>query len=350
VLLAGGAEAQRPMAREALFGVAVLGFKGTAAWTAQAGCRRFSDIYADGEDMINRMWNDAFEYSTNETAAYTMWWFEGGTAGMADAHDNPNDAITVLLGGTVPNQCHLSYFHKEAPTAETADFTECHPWHANACCHQATVVTPQALRDGYGAGYEWDRCGPLSQACERFFVQEACFYECEVYAGLYRRFTDDQHTACSDASDGATVTLPDGSSYTCQASPWGGNSENQWQLYKMPIKASFADAWYRACANDLFCGTGDYFECAGDYHAQLANDTYWEVFRANQTATALDEALKTLPGWAYAVIVAAVVLAIFLLGCLCALCFFERKGKPVFKPTTPPVTASADGAGKGASA
>lgn len=24
--------------------------------------------------------------------------------------------------------------------------------------------------------FQWDRCGPLSQECERFFVQEACFY------------------------------------------------------------------------------------------------------------------------------------------------------------------------------
>merc|ERR1712194_492097 len=26
-----------------------------------------------------------------------------------------------------------------------------------------------------------DRCGPLSPECERFFVQEACFYEYEVF-------------------------------------------------------------------------------------------------------------------------------------------------------------------------
>ena len=46
----------------------------------------------------------------------------------------------------------------------------CHPWHASSCCHEATVVTPTKLNEGYGAGYEWDRCGPMSQACERFFV------------------------------------------------------------------------------------------------------------------------------------------------------------------------------------
>lgn len=303
-------------------------------------CRKFSEIYTDGEDLLHKMWNDAFEYTLDEANAYTMWWFEGGQAGMADAHDNPNDLITQGLGQTVPDQCHLDYWHKDVPTPEDETFTECHPWHASSCCHNSTVVVPDNLKKGYGAGYEWDRCGPLSQACERFFIQEGCFYECEVNAGLYRKFTDAQHDACSaeGVAEGATVTLADGSNYTCNVDPWGGNAENKcvgavtpsptthtllwraitraarparalsvtatpalasapslrrpsevlcglpprrpaallrahrWQMYKMPIKASFADAWYRACANDLFCGTGDYFSCAGDYHAQIEQE------------------------------------------------------------------------------
>ena len=64
--------------------------------------------------MINRMWNDAFEYKTDEEHSYTMWWFEGGRAGTADARANPNDLITVANNLSVPDQCHLSYFHKEA--------------------------------------------------------------------------------------------------------------------------------------------------------------------------------------------------------------------------------------------
>jgi folate receptor len=332
VLLAGGAEAQRPVAKELLFGITTLGVRGTAAWTAGQGCQKFSEIYSDGEDLVNRMWNDAFEYSTDEDRAYTMWWFEGGTAGAADAYDNPNNAITAILNGTVPDQCHLDYYHKDAPTAEGPEFTECHPWHASSCCHDATVVTPEAMKLGYGAGYEWDRCGPLSQACERFFVMEACFYECEVNAGLYRKFTDAQHAACSAAEDGAYIAELD---YTCQVSPWGGNAENKWQMYKMPIKASFADAWYRACANDLFCGGGDYFDCANDYHAQVANDTYWEELRANQTAAALADAKGALPTYGMALVVAAAVVAVLLLACVCLMAQKERAGKPVFKSVDP---------------
>merc|ERR1719159_520285 len=115
------------------------------------------DIYANGQELIENMWGNAFKYETNEAEAYTMWWFEGGDAGTADPHANPNDAITLALGGTVPDQCHLEYYHKSVPSPEPDDFTECHPWHANACCHDATVNTPQAMNTGYGAGYEWDR-------------------------------------------------------------------------------------------------------------------------------------------------------------------------------------------------
>lgn len=325
VLLAGGAEAQRPVSSELLkLSVMASALAGTAAWTRQSGCTKFKDIYADGEDLINRMWGQAFNYTLDEANAYTMWWFEGGAAGQADPHDNPNDAITAGLGKAAPDQCHLDYLHKDAPSAtDHQGFNECHPWHANSCCHSATVVTPDALRAAYGPGYEWDRCGPLSQACERFFVMEACFYECDVNAGLYRRFSDDQHAACSNGTAvGASVVLADGTPYTCTAN-WDNteNAENRWELLRMPIKASFADAWHRACSEDYFCGTGDFFQCAGDYHAQLESEA---------AAAALVAAKEPLPGWAAAVIAIVVVLAAALLLFLFYMAKKEKAGKPIF--------------------
>ena len=156
---------------------------------------------------------------------------------------------------------------------------------------------------------------------------EGCFYECEVNAGLYRKYTDAQHQFCSGAADGAyNASL----NYTCQVSPWGGNAENRWQLYKMPITPAFAEAWYRACANDLFCGDGDYFQCAGDYHAQLANETYWAEFRANQTAAALAAESGRLPPYGIAIIAVAAALSLLLLICICCMARQEKKGKPVF--------------------
>ena len=30
-------------------------------------------------------------------------------------------------------------------------------------------------------------------------------------------------------------------------------AHNSWELYRMPIKASFCDAWWTACKHDKFC-------------------------------------------------------------------------------------------------
>lgn len=342
VLLAGGAEAQRPLAKESLILIA-LGpfFAGVHCWRPQDGCVRMSEIYTDGPDLLRRMWGGAFDVVDDEDKAYSMWWFEGGSAGSADSHDNPNDAVTrAIFNQSAPTTCDVQYFHKDAPSPEGSDFTECHPWHASSCCHQATVVTPSAISTGYGAGYEWDRCGPLSQACERFFVMEGCFYECEVNTGLYRKYTDEQHQYCADAAEGAYIPEIN---YTCVVGAWGGNDENRWQLHQMPIRRSFADAWYRACANDLFCGTGDYFGCAGDYHAQLAaeaaNETFWAARRANESAARLaaaqreaDENAESLPIWGIVVVIVACFLVVAV-GCgLVSMVTREKSGKPIFKP------------------
>ena len=72
--------------------------------------------------------------------------------------------------------------------------------------------------------YHWDRCGPLSPQCERFFVQEACFYECEVNIGNYRKYTDAEAATVGHEGEG-----------------------NQWQIHAMPIKMSYCNAFYDAC-------------------------------------------------------------------------------------------------------
>ena len=57
------------------------------------------------------------------------------------------------------------------PHPQPDSFTECHPWKEQACCSQGTVESADKLRKSYGPEYHWDRCGPLSPECERFFVQ-----------------------------------------------------------------------------------------------------------------------------------------------------------------------------------
>ena len=60
----------------------------------------------------------------------------------------------------------------------------------NGYTNDTLVKQPELSRADVSsrARYHWDRCGPLSPQCERFFVQEACFYECEPAAGLFRRY------------------------------------------------------------------------------------------------------------------------------------------------------------------
>jgi folate receptor len=100
--------------------------------------------------------------------------------------------------------CNLNYSHKSYPSPEDVSMTECLPFRNRSCCHGSTVKDKDTINQGYGDAYRWvggavaslhvrltrprglaqDRCGALSQPCERFFVQEACFYECDPNAGL----------------------------------------------------------------------------------------------------------------------------------------------------------------------
>lgn len=278
-------------------------------------CQPFHEIYTDGKDLCETIFGDAFVYETNESKAYTMWWFEAG---------NVNDATTLALNKTVPAECELQYFHKSgAPTAEGDDFTECHPYKDSSCCYDATVTTPTTMNEAYGPGYEWDRCGTMSQACERFFVQEACLYECDVNAGLYRKCTDAQVAAAGDDTS-------DPCAY------------NTWEMYRMPIKASYCDAWYEACFNDQFCGgsDGNFFSCAAYYSASQATPS--PVFAPTPAPTTVKsdkkKVVKELPIWAQVcigILCAVVALAAF---AFCLTVRRERAGNPLFKPLNQDMT------------
>ena len=262
----------------------------SVAGQEDATCTQFKDIYASGTELCEVMWDDSFEVVDDDQPGYTMWFF--------DHENNPNDAVTYEIfqfpaagiDDVQPEKCHLQYFHKEVPSAEDDAMTECHPWKKNSCCDSETVKSAEALNEAYGEGYEWNRCGPMSQACERFFVQEACLYECEPAAGLFRKWNESQ----KDHPD-----------------------YNEWQLHKMPIKKSYCDAWYDACRNDYFCGQGSYFGCAA---------YYWE----NQ-AKAGEGGSKENKGLVIGLSVTG-ALAIIAIGATFFLIRKEKKGTPVFAP------------------
>jgi len=224
-------------------------------------CKTFREIYGGGKQVCENMWGDAFKYEPDEDKAFVMWW---------DTGSNPNAETTETLDSLShltaehKDTCHLDYYHVDTPAP--AELSECAPYKDNACCAAATVTNATKIKESYGSKYHWDRCGPLSPQCERYFVEEACFYECEPAAGHYRRFPAtpgstavDEHTRSNFDAECDKYSEVYNATKEC--------SHNSWELFQMPIKASYCDAWYEACADDLFCASegGDFFSCAAEY-------------------------------------------------------------------------------------
>ena len=359
-------------------------------------CKPFKEIYASGKELCEQMWADSFKYEQNEDAAYAMWFFD---------QVNPNNAIASSLGKEEsPDMCMLQYYHKQgddgsyaAPSPENKDAHECHPWKDNACCHSATVNSVTAINEAYGEGYHWDRCGPMSNACEQFFIQEACFYECSPHAGSYRRYDDKTvaafaafmaetgtgegpcYTGVYDKDDAMYQGTFEHDGATYQKSVFYGDGcygPNRWQMYKMPIKASYCDAFYTACMDDHFCAAagesgGSFFGCAADYREGVAAaeaealtkalegysaEIKAEVRAMNVTAAeasvmaaalaAAEAEAATIPDWAIAIIV---VLGVAFVLCMFAVFIIvsrEKAGKPMFKNLEAPVVATASATSK----
>ena len=359
-------------------------------------CKPFKEIYTSGKELCDNMWSDSFVYEQDEDAAYAMWFFD---------QVNPNNAIASSLGKEEsPDMCMLQYYHKQgddgsyaAPSPENKDAHECHPWKDNACCHSATVNSVTAINEAYGEGYHWDRCGPLSNACEQFFIQEACFYECSPHAGSYRRYDDKTvaafqafmaetgtgegpcYTGVYDKDDAMYQGTFEHDGATYQKSVFYGDGcygPNRWQMYKMPIKASYCDAFYTACMDDHFCAAagesgGSFFGCAADYREGVAAaeaealtkalegysaEIKAEVRAMNVTAAeasvmaaalaAAEAEAATIPDWAIAIIV---VLGVAFVLCMFAVFIIvsrEKAGKPMFKNLEAPVVATASATSK----
>eukprot|EP00457_Paulinella_chromatophora_P014049 gb/GEZN01014422.1/.p1 GENE.gb/GEZN01014422.1/~~gb/GEZN01014422.1/.p1 ORF type:complete len:210 (-),score=27.12 gb/GEZN01014422.1/:96-725(-) len=169
----------------------------------------------------------------------------------------------------------------------------------NVCCKPETIPDAETINSNYGKNYRWDRCGSLSDRCQDFFIAEACFYECEPAIGLYaRKFTHGWLPGDSDVLGDYNDT------------------DNTWEIWRMPISADFCDDWYFACKDDYFCAEdgGDFFGCAAIY----------EKFDEQPLLTNLH--VKELAAGA----IVGIFFAVFC--CLCVTVMFlrERQGKPVF--------------------
>jgi folate receptor len=88
-------------------------------------------------------------------------------------------------------------------------------------------------------------CNDVSEKCQKFFIEEMCFYECDKSMGKFRKHDDCAETA-SKTNNQAPHHLP----------------ANAWQISAMPVSATYCDAWYDACKDDDFCAgpSKSYFE------------------------------------------------------------------------------------------
>lgn len=96
----------------------------------------------------------------------------------------------------------------------------CKAYKDETCCTPETDREIRAGGERLVDGTRWDMCGRLSPKCSKFHHLETCRYECSPDLGDY--IVEGKHG--SDA------------------------------FRKIPICASFCDAWYEACKNDLVCG------------------------------------------------------------------------------------------------
>ena len=252
------------------------------------------------------MWNNAFTYEPDESRGYTQWFFDGSS--------NPNDAISDRLG--VSNDMCMgpdTSRHKEGPPTREGDyFTECHPWKESACCDDVAHDLLADLTYGTLTRIEYN-CGKISNACHQFFVQEGCFYECDSNLLDYRRCTPEE------VENGVVLDPGTPEETDCTG--------RHWQIWKMPIKASYADAWFDACRNDMFCGSGDFFEC--------------NMLPPPEESPPKSKKKETLSKSAEGAIIGLAVGLLALCLCAAALVARERSGKPVFTPATQ--TATGDG-------
>eukprot|EP01026_Neomeris_dumetosa_P048142 TRINITY_DN4155_c0_g1_i3.p2 TRINITY_DN4155_c0_g1~~TRINITY_DN4155_c0_g1_i3.p2 ORF type:complete len:491 (-),score=55.63 TRINITY_DN4155_c0_g1_i3:214-1686(-) len=250
-------------------------------------CQKVKDVYQDGKELCEVMYDGAFIYYEDEANAYTMTFEEGQPNPNDDIHPqvpHPDICVGQEFEETVPEACQglerpaiivphscevcqLRNDHTlDAAKPASEDLLGCSKYSQYSCCSASTAaaISAEDPKDTlYGELYSWSRCysDDLSQVpekCARWFVDEECFYECDVNAGKYRL-----HQECG---------------------------ENSWQIQSLPLKASECNQWYEDCKDALLCVcTGEedcpegatpyslfsqaYRDCTGD-QCQRVQDLY----------------------------------------------------------------------------
>ncbi|XP_038057124.1 folate receptor gamma-like isoform X2 [Patiria miniata] len=80
------------------------------------------------------------------------------------------------------NTCMDGKYQKSKPGPEASLFNQCAPWKNRSCC------TPEVTEDMHVSptwhSFDWNHCPTaLSEPCQRYLMQDLCFYECSPNVG-----------------------------------------------------------------------------------------------------------------------------------------------------------------------
>eukprot|EP01026_Neomeris_dumetosa_P048147 TRINITY_DN4155_c0_g2_i1.p1 TRINITY_DN4155_c0_g2~~TRINITY_DN4155_c0_g2_i1.p1 ORF type:complete len:499 (-),score=60.13 TRINITY_DN4155_c0_g2_i1:133-1629(-) len=223
----------------------------------QGNCQKVKDIFQDGKELCELMFDNSFIYYEDEPNAYTMFFEENQTNPNNQIHaqvPHPqicpnqqfNESIPEACEGLdrppiiVPHTCEVCQL-RNPHTLDNAkpafgDLGGCSKYSQYSCCSEDTakaIFAEEANETLYGELYQWSRCyenrSEIPEKCHRWFMEEECFYECDVNAGKYRL-----HEECG---------------------------ENSWEIQSLPLKASECDQWYEDCKDALLCVCTDNNNC-----------------------------------------------------------------------------------------
>jgi len=193
-------------------------------------CQTFGDIFENAQGLCDVLWGGAFYYS--EDLGNCVVWDFGLTMG------NPNQYVQKIpYTESFCNQTYiLNYPPAPAKTAnepqclanreystpkQTSGLKNCPQYGEMSCCGISidAAVIPNAPNTTF-LGYNWTGCGPMSAACEKFFVAQACYFECDPYQSAF-----------------ANPAFVSPSTF-----------------FGIPICQSYCNDWFEACKDDYTCG------------------------------------------------------------------------------------------------
>ncbi|PIK49839.1 putative folate receptor gamma [Apostichopus japonicus] len=118
------------------------------------------------------------------------------------------------------NRCMAGISHKDFPGPEPNLHDQCAPWADRACCDPVTTFQFHTHETWYN--FDWNHCEKeLSASCQRWMVQDLCFYECSP-----------------------------------NVAPWLVEhriSIRDERFVGVPLCKSECDLWFSACKNDYTC-------------------------------------------------------------------------------------------------